>query len=65
MNELSLREQLEVKIMNLSQNIWEHKVTDKKLFDWLSNFEQAEISEECEQSHALFLLSNFMYVVVQ
>jgi hypothetical protein len=61
MNEIEFKDKLELKIMKLSQNIWENRVDGISLGKWLENFERNDDSSICEQSHALFLLSNFMY----
>lgn len=61
MNELSFREELDLKIMKLSQNIWENKIDGLSLERWLRNFKSSSNYEDCEQIHALYLLSNFMY----
>ncbi|NMR26462.1 hypothetical protein HH219_13120 [Pseudoalteromonas sp. NEC-BIFX-2020_015] len=65
MNETEFKEMLEMKIMNLSQNVWEHRISTIHLNEWLDNFLQAEKPENCERTHALFLLSNFMYFGVR
>lgn len=61
MNELNFKEELEQKIMKLSQNIWESKVNQASLKSWLENFGKSSLPETCEQTHALYLLSNFTY----
>lgn len=61
MNELSFREELDLKIMKLSQNLWENKVDGVSLERWLGNFKSSDNYKECEQTHVLYLLSNFMY----
>ncbi|MEN4735974.1 hypothetical protein ABEH94_05995 [Pantoea agglomerans] len=61
MNELNLKEQLELKILKLSEAIWENKVKSPEITKWLSNFETNTDITHCEQIHALYLLSNFMY----
>jgi hypothetical protein len=61
MNEIDFKEQLEIKIMKLSQNIWENRVNGKNLSEWLTNFKQNDDIKLCEQTNALYLLSNFMY----
>lgn len=61
MNELNLKEQLELKISKLSETIWENKVKNPELIKWLNNFSTNNDIEKCEQTHALYLLSNFMY----
>lgn len=61
MNEIDFNEQLEIKIMKLSQNIWENRVDSHVLYKWLDNFKSNDNIQCCERSHALFLLSHFMY----
>lgn len=61
MNELNFREQLDIKVMKLSQNLWEHKVDGNSIKRWLGNFESSSTYDSCEQTHAMYLLSNFMY----
>jgi hypothetical protein len=61
MNEIDFKEQLEIKVMTLSQNIWENRVDGKNLSEWLGNFSQNDDIRLCEQTTALYLLSNFMY----
>jgi hypothetical protein len=61
MNEIEFKEKLELKIMKLSQNIWENRVDGISLNKWLGNFTSNKDTSLCEQTHALFLLSNFMY----
>lgn len=61
MNELSFKQVLETKIMRLSQSLWESKISEGNLSRWLNNFESSEKELECEQTHAMYLLSNFMY----
>ncbi|MCX2584797.1 hypothetical protein [Pedobacter sp. MR22-3] len=49
-------EELHKKIKILNETTWESKVKKPKIIKWLDNFKTQE-----EKSHALFLLSNFMY----
>ncbi|WP_157255306.1 hypothetical protein [Pedobacter sp. Leaf216] len=49
-------EELHKKIKILNETTWESKIKKPKIEKWLNNF-----STEQEKSHALFLLSNFMY----
>lgn len=65
MNELEFKEVLEMKIMKLSESIWEGRINKNNLNEWLGNFLADENPEQCEQTHALFLLSNFMYFGVR
>lgn len=53
---LLLEEELHKKIKILNETTWESKVKKPKIVKWLENFKTQE-----EKSHALFLLSNFMY----
>lgn len=61
MNEFDFRAALEIKIIRLSQSIWEGKINRKNLSRWLENFESSSECIDCEQTHAMYLLSNFMY----
>ncbi|MEZ9219284.1 hypothetical protein AB4581_21460 [Vibrio cyclitrophicus] len=61
MNEFNFKEMLDIKIMRLSQSLWESKVNRGNLSRWLDNFESSKEDAECEQTHAMYLLSNFMY----
>ncbi|MEQ5225971.1 hypothetical protein ABN220_10045 [Proteus cibi] len=61
MNEFNFKEMLDIKIMRLSQSLWEHKVSRENLLRWLGNFQSSSKEAECEQTHAMYLLSNFMY----
>lgn len=65
MNELDFREEQFFKILNLSRDIWEDKINDKKLNIWLENFDYDENIKDCEQAHAMYLLSNFTYFGVR
>lgn len=60
-NELSLREQLYSRVTNLSIHLWERKINRSDVEKWLSNFDKDEDPRKCEQIHALFILSKFMY----
>ncbi|UDM06529.1 hypothetical protein LG409_14250 [Halomonas sp. NyZ770] len=65
MNELTTVEKLETKIMKLSQTVWENKVNESNLQNWLDNFTAHTNIRKCEKTQALFLLSNFMYFGVR
>ncbi len=65
MNGLDFRDELRLKVMKLSQNIWEHRIKDKHIDDWLENFRESDDIASCEKSHALYLLSNFMFFGVR
>lgn len=65
MNKLALRDELKLKISKLSENVWENKVKGENIDRWLKNFEANEDISVCESSHALFMLSNFMYFGVK
>jgi hypothetical protein len=65
MNKLDFKDDLHLKIMKLSQNIWENRVSEKNIDDWLVNFQEGESISDCEKSHALYLLSNFMFFGVR
>ncbi len=61
MNEFDFKELLRIKIIRLSQSIWEGKINQSNLTRWLENFESSTECIDCEQTHAMYLLSNFMY----
>lgn len=65
MNELNFKDELDQKIMKLSENIWENKVKRPTLQAWLDNFQSDTNNNICEQTHALYLLSNFTYFGVR
>lgn len=60
-NAPSSHESLLNKVMNLSQNIWENKISKPLIESWLSNFNAESEEFGDETIYALFLLSNFMY----
>jgi hypothetical protein len=45
MNNLDFGEELLLKIMKLSQNIWEHRVKEENIDSWLSNFSENSVKE--------------------
>ncbi|MDZ7759625.1 MAG: hypothetical protein U5L00_05165 [Desulfovermiculus sp.] len=49
------------KVKRQNENIWEGKITEPKIKEWLNNFEGQKYDIEIEKSHALYLLSQFMY----
>ncbi|HCG8215683.1 TPA: hypothetical protein NJ504_002586 [Vibrio parahaemolyticus] len=61
MNEFDFKERLRNKIIKLSQSLWENKIDGVSLDRWLDNFSSSTDYNKCEQTHALYLLSNFMY----
>jgi len=65
MNKLDLREELLLKIVLLSQNIWEHRIKEPNIEKWLQNFNEDDDALKCESTHALFLLSHFMFFGVR
>lgn len=65
MNKLELKDELKLKISKLSENVWENKVKGENIERWLRNFQANEDISACESSHALFMLSNFMYFGVK
>ena len=50
------------KIRGLNDLLWENHATSPDVEQWLANFQGRSASRELEQSHALYLLSNFMYL---
>lgn len=56
-----LMQPLMVKIKTLNETIWEARVPEPSIREWLDNFSPSNSSDLDERLHALFLLSNFMY----
>ena len=54
--DLSNDEMFIQRIKTLNETIWEHKAKGSAILDWLGNF-----CDEKEKSHALYLLSKFIY----
>jgi hypothetical protein len=65
MNKLDFMEELHLKVMKLSQNIWEQRVMEKHIDLWLHNFDENDDIAICEKTHAMYLLSNFMFFGVR
>jgi len=49
------------KIKILNERLWEHRVSQPDLDQWLSNFSGYHCQADIEQNHALLLLSKFLY----
>lgn len=47
--------------MNLTNSIWENRIKEPQIQEWLSNFDTSPNTLVNEQLHALYLLSQFMY----
>ena len=45
----------------LNEAIWEHRVNNELVNDWITQFQEAPNVENDEQIQALFLLSHFLY----
>lgn len=58
----SYRADLLTKIKILNERLWENRVSRPNLDEWLSNFTGHQCERELEQSHALLLLSQFLYL---
>nr|VFK40446.1 MAG: hypothetical protein BECKTC1821E_GA0114239_100745 [Candidatus Kentron sp. TC] len=58
---IPLRDRLLAKIKTLNESIWEDRMHQSILWDWLSNFGSSEDPKTDEQLHALHLLSQFTY----
>ena len=56
-----LTHSLMAKIKTLNETIWERRATDPTITEWLDNFAPTSPTAPDERTHALFLLSNFMY----
>lgn len=56
-----LREMLIKKIMTLNENVWERRLSETKIDNWLNNFIGKVGEEKQEKLHALYWLSQFMY----
>jgi hypothetical protein len=49
------------KIKTLNETVWESRASEPAIAEWLDNFAPAAPPPRDERTHALFLLSNFMY----
>ena len=49
------------KIKVLNETIWEGRVTEPVICEWLDNFHRSGADTPKERLHALFMLSNVMY----
>lgn len=56
-----LRDDLISKIKILSDTVWDGRATNEEVNSWISNFNKGSEGNPCEQLHALYLLSQFMY----
>ena len=52
---------LKAKIKTLNETIWENRAKEPAITEWLDNFTSTKTAGQDELTHALFLLSNFMY----
>lgn len=57
----SLAQSLMTKIKTLNEKVWEGRAREPAIMAWLDNFADSSTSGLDERTHALFLLSNFMY----
>ena len=57
-----IRQSLMAKIKTLNETLWERRATEPVIESWLENFSGTTADRAKEQLHALFLLSNFMYI---
>jgi hypothetical protein len=57
----SLTHSLLAKIKTLNETLWEGHATEPAVREWLDNFAASSPLAPDERTHALFLLSNFMY----
>ncbi|HWW40042.1 phosphoribosyltransferase-like protein [Pedobacter sp.] len=48
-------------IKALNESVWEGKVKQPLIDEWLNNFSEDTLDVDAQRTHALFLLSNFMY----
>jgi hypothetical protein len=55
------REKLLKRILVLNERVWERKLSQSLIDEWLSNFTGRLADVEVERLHALFWLSQFMY----
>lgn len=53
------------KFMTLTQDVWKNNILRPMVEKWLDNFESSANGLSKEQSHALYLLSNFLYFDVR
>jgi hypothetical protein len=59
---LSLEEELLRKLLVLNETAWENRVKRPLIIRWLENFNNVDLGlRERERTHALFLLSQFVY----
>jgi hypothetical protein len=56
-----LVQSLTTKIKILNETVWERRATEPSIAEWLDNFAVSTPPAPDERTHALFLLSNFMY----
>jgi hypothetical protein len=57
----SINQTLMAKLKDLNDILWENRATEPLILDWLSNFAESTPPTPSEKTHALFLLSNFMF----
>lgn len=56
------RDELFAKILILNETIWEDRVKDPLIREWIANFNDPVVGDKADQElHALYLLSQFMY----
>ena len=55
------RERLENKIKLLNEAVWEHRVNNNLVTEWIAQFNEQNTIEYDEQIQVLFLLSHFLY----
>lgn len=56
-----LMRSLMAKIKTLNETVWENRAPEPAITEWLDNFADSNPPAPDERTHALFLLSNFMY----
>lgn len=61
MNEETFDEKNKSKFMSLTQEVWQNDIRWTAVEKWLDNFDSTAEGLSSEQSHALYLLSNFLY----
>jgi hypothetical protein len=58
---IDITEKLKKRILVLNERVWENRMPQTRIDEWLKNFNGKVSTIENEQLHALFWLSQFMY----
>jgi len=57
----ALHEKILRRVFILNEHVWEKKLSERKIEDWLDNFTGRTGDAKVERVHALYILSQFMY----